>query len=462
MAPPTKDGKMFGMLDRVREEVKKKGMISPGEHLLVAVSGGADSMALLYGLWWLRKEYALRLTIAHLDHGIRADTAEDLRVVRYAADDLGLPLIYERADVPALARGEKRNLEEAARLVRQEFLRRAARRAGAGKIALGHTRTDLAETVLMHLLRGAGPGGLRGMLCSSPPYIRPLLCVSRSQTRAFCQEHGIPFHDDPTNQDTRYLRNAVRLELLPALSRYNPRAEEALARAAELWAEAEEALDWAAGRALEGARSGAGLSLSRLEALPRAVQALAIRKALAEALGGARRLERVHVEAILELLAKGKQGEVALPGGFSAQLNGETLLLVREEGEQPPFEPVELPLPGEVELPGWRLVAEVVPRPESLIPPSRFVAYLDPRKVEVPLIVRPRRPGDRLRPLGLPGHKKVKDLLAEAQVPRKQRSGWPLVCDQRGIAWVVGVRIAEGYKVGPDAQKVVKLEARRP
>ena len=145
----------MGLFERVKEEVKRRGLLEMGDHVLVAVSGGPDSMCLLYCLWWLRRDYGLKLTIAHLDHGIRPDTEKDLEAVRWAAEDLGLPLVYERRDVPAFAKERKLNLEEAARMVRRDFLERAAKDAGATKIALGHTRTDLAETVLMHILRGA-------------------------------------------------------------------------------------------------------------------------------------------------------------------------------------------------------------------------------------------------------------------------------------------------------------------
>ena len=452
------------MLEKVKEAIEGRRLLSGGEHLLVAVSGGADSLALLYSLYWLRKEYPLKLTIAHLDHGIRADTDEDLKVVRRAAEDLGLPLVYAKQDAPALARGKKLNLEEAARIVRREFLERAAREAGAEKIALGHTRTDLAETVLLHLLRGTGPGGLRGLLWESPPYIRPLLSCSREETRAFCREHAIPFHDDPTNQDTRYLRNAIRLELLPILSRYNPRAEEALARAAELWAEAEEALDWAAGQALAALQVEDGLDLEGLRRLPPGVQALAVRAFLAERLGSTRRLERVHIEDILRLAREGKTGEVALPGGIPTVVAEGRLVIGKPvSAAEKPFPPRELPVPGEVELPelGWRLRVKLIPRPGSLVPPSPFVAYLDPAKLRFPLWVRTRRPGDRLRPLGMAGEKKVKSLLMEAKVPREERDRWPLVCDGAGIVWVVGLRIADGYKVGAGTKEVLKLEAER-
>lgn len=452
------------LVEKVREAIDRWGLLSPGERVLVAVSGGADSLALLYALYWLRKEYQLQLTLAHLDHGIRADTQRDLEVVRQAAWDLGLPLIYRRVDVPARARRGRKNLEEAAREARREFLEEAAREAGAGKIALGHTRTDLAETVLMHLLRGAGPTGLQGLRPSSPPYIRPLLTCSRAETRAFCRQHQIPFHDDPSNLDTRLLRNALRLEILPQLSRYNPRAEEALARAAELWAEAEEALGWAADRALAEVRQEAGLDLERLEKLPLGVQALVVRAFLVEALGSPRRLQRVHVQAVLGLLRRGKEGEVALPGGKRACLAAGRLVVKGPVAKEPPkFEPRQLPLPGELELPelGWRLTAEFIPRPPSLVPPSSLIAYLDPQRLALPLLVRTRRPGDRMQPLGFPGEKKLKALLMEAKIPREERDRWPVVCDQRGICWVVGARIADRCKVGPEVQRVLKLEASR-
>lgn len=452
------------MLDKVRGAIKRRRILSPGENVLVATSGGADSMALLYGLYWLRKEYGLKLVIAHLDHGIRTDTAEDLKVVRWAAEDLGLPLIYERRNVPDLAREKGLNLEEAARLVRREFLLGAAEKAGADVIALGHTRTDLAETVLMHLLRGAGPTGLRGMTWRSPPFVRPLLGVSREETRAFCREHGIPFHDDPTNLDRRLLRNAIRLELLPQLVRYNPRAEEALARAAELLAEAEEALDWAAERALAEVRAGEGLDLTKLRELPLGLQALVVRAFLARALGGTRRLERVHVDQVLALIRAGKPGEVALPGGVPVVVSRDGLNLGRVETESPgKVPPRELPLPGELRLSelGWRFTAKVIPRPRSLVPPSPYVAYLDPGAISSPLYVRGRRPGDRFRPLGMMGKKKVKALLMEAGIPRQERASWPLVCDRQGIVWLVGARIADRVKVGPKTKRVISIEAER-
>lgn len=436
---------------------------------MVAVSGGPDSMCLLYCLWWLRRDYDLELTIAHLDHGIRPDSHRDLEVVRWAAEDLGLPLVHERRDVPAFAEERKLNLEEAARVVRRDFLERAAREAGAGKIALGHTRTDLAETVLMHLLRGAGPGGLRGMLFFSPPYIRPLLCASREETEAFCREHDIPYAVDPTNRDTRYLRNAIRLELLPHLKKFAPDPEGALARSAELWAEAEEALEWAAEVALGEARlDDRTLSVGRLMEMPRSVRALAIRRMAAGFLGSARGIDRVHIEQVLRILEKeGGPAMATLPKGLRVERWRDRLrfAIVHQgvEGKPPPTGEWELPLPGEREIPelGWAFRLSLIPRPKVLRPPSPYVAYLDPGRIAPPLRVRTRRPGDRIRALGLEVEKKLKSLLAEIGVPPEERDRWPLICDRRGIVWVVGGRIAAEYRVEEGAEKVLMIEARR-
>ncbi len=459
----------MGIFARVREEVRRRGLLSPGDHVLVAVSGGPDSMCLLYCLWWLRRDYELRLTIAHLDHGIRPDSHRDLEVVRWAAEDLGLPLVHERRDVPAFAEEKKLNLEEAARLARRDFLERAAKDVGATKIALGHTRTDLAETILMHLLRGAGPGGLRGMLFFSPPYIRPLLCVSRHETEEFCRAHDIPYVVDPTNLDTKLLRNAVRLELLPHLKKFAPDPEGALARSAELWAEAEESLEWAASHALEKARTDQDtLSVKRLLELPKGLRTLVVRKMAAEVLGSERGIDRVHIEQVLHILEVQEGHAMAtLPKGLIVERWRDRLrfrLAPPDPEERTPLGGEwELPLEGEREIPelGWRFKISRIPRPESLTPPSPYVAYIDPRKVAPPLYVRTRRPGDRIRPLGFPNPKKLKDVLSSAGIPPDERDRVPLLCDKRGIIWAVGARLSEDYKVEGDATEILRVEAER-
>lgn len=448
------------MVDKVREAIRRHALFVPGTRILVAVSGGADSMALLHAVHRLRGEFAVSLVAAHLDHGIRSDTAEDRAVVRAACEELGIPLVFERVDVPAQARARRLNQEEAARLARRGFLERAAREAGAERIALGHTRSDVAETVLLHLLRGAGPRGLRGILPATPPYVRPLILCSRAETRAFCQAEGIPFGDDPTNDDRRLLRNAIRLEVLPILARFNPQAEAALARAGRLCADAEEALAWTANLVLVEVAREQGLDLDLLRDLPPSVQALAVRRAV-EATGAA--LEECHMGQVLDSLAVGR-GEIHLPGGVSVRIGSGFLSFDPTAGSPPPLDRIwELPLDGEaaIEELGWALRVSLLPRPERLVPPSPLVAYFDPRRIASPLVVRVPREGDRLRPLGMAGTKRVRDLLMEARVPRWERARWPLLCDGQGIVWVVGVWMSGDHRVMPDATEVLTVEARK-
>jgi tRNA(Ile)-lysidine synthase len=446
---------MLGMLEKVREALRRYGMVAAGERVLVAVSGGADSMALLYGLFWLRKEFQLDLAIAHLDHGIRADTEEDLKVVRGAAEDLGLPLFFARVDAPSSAKKEKLNLEEAARRLRREFLLRTAEEVQAQKIALGHTRTDLAETVLLHLLRGAGAAGLKGFLPAAFPFIRPLILCGREETRAFCAAHAIPFRDDPTNLDRRFLRNALRLEFLPVLKKHNPRAEEALARAAELLAETEEALSWTEEKILGELGRRGGLDLKGLGELPRPVQALAVR-ALARRHGVV--LYRRHVEAILRGMARGQAAEFRLPKGLLARI-GRGLLTIAQEKPKPTG---TWPLPlGETTVPelGWAFALRPVPRPKTLDAGDPFLIYVSQAKIAPPLSVRAARRTDVFRPFGEKREKRVWDVLSRSGIPRWERERWPVVVDERAVVWVVGVRPSGDHSVEEGEEEVLSLRA---
>jgi len=447
------------MLSQVRATVAHWGMVDPPQHVVVAVSGGADSIAMLYALFWLRHDLGLTLTAAHLDHCIREDSPEDAAVVRIACQDLEIPLHEERVDVPSL-RGRRGNLEEAARHARYAFLERIAALVDAHSIALGHTRTDLAETVLLHLLRGAGPTGLRGLPAVRGPYMRPLVDCSRSQTHEFCRAHDLPFREDPTNLDLRYTRNAVRLELLPQLERFNPKAEQALARSAHLWEEAQQALLWAARQGLTLATTERGLDLDTLSTLPEQVQRLVLRQAAADALGEERKPTKAHVDALWKL-CKNRTGESHLPRGLRAWVHRGELFLGKAGPGRAYQHPI--PVPGEMHLPegGWTLRTALDAPPADPASHGPWVAHLDHDTLSLPLAVRTRRPGDRFRPLGMVEDVRVSQLMSKAGVPRHLRDGWPLLCDRRDIVWVVGVRISEHHKVTANTQRVLRAEAVR-
>ncbi len=355
--------------------------------------------------------------MAHFDHRLRSrqEACDDEAAVRSLALALGLPLVAGSGDVRGRARRRSESMEEAARNLRFRFLGREARRLKAGVVALGHTRDDRAETVLLHLLRGSGLDGLVGLRPRSswpfgrgPALARPLLEVSRAETLRYCQEACVAPREDPTNLLLEATRNRVRHEVLPALRRFNPRLEEALCRLGEAAAGAVDYLDSAADaawRSLATLEDG-GVAFARrpFASLAPAVRARLLRRAAHRLAGPAAEPEAVHIAALEEALAKGR-GSVAMPQGLTAAIG---LRQVRVSPGRPrapaTMEERALTLPGRTALPGWVALAEIVrPSPPEPRPRSRFEAWLDADAVGPEVVVRSRRPGDRLRPLGLGG-----------------------------------------------------------
>lgn len=438
--------------------------------VVVGVSGGPDSLALLHALHRVAGQAGatdaphLALTVAHFDHGIRGAEARahERATVAGQAERLALPFVAGAADVPAVAAREGRSLEEAARRCRYRFLGEVARAVGADLVAVGHTATDQAETVLLRILRGTGVAGLRAMAerdgwplgGDGPDLIRPLLAVTREQTTAYCAALALPVQHDPENESPRYRRNRVRRELMPLLRTFNPAVVEALNRLAtsarEAWAVVDAAAEqgWAT-VTVEGRQ--VRLTVATMRALPRGVQAAVLRRAVAHARGEVVPPRRVHVEALLRLVERGT-GSVSLPGGLCARVErGEVVVTPACDGA------VSAPLVGEHPLHhgGQRIGAWWVevsgPLPAAVLPEERLVAWLRPEVVEAGLTVTGRRPGDRLQPLGMTGEKKVQDLLVDARVPRAERDAVPIVRAGGRVVWVVGVRLAAWAAAAPGA-----------
>jgi tRNA(Ile)-lysidine synthase len=433
--------------------VQSSGTIAPGDAIVVAVSGGADSTALLHVLWRLREPWNLRLTAAHFDHGLRGDASRrDAEAVASLCRGLGVALATGRAGP---LHGP--SLEAAARRARYAFLARVALGQGASKVAVAHHRDDQAETVLLRLLRGAGAEGLAGMrpvrpLASGVTLVRPLLAVGGEEVRAHCAAHGLPVREDETNRDLRFARNRIRHVLLPLLEReYQPGCRDALARAARLLADDDEWLVRQAAEAFARLRRGAALDAAGLAALPAAVARRVIRLWWREACGRHEALAFEHVEA----LRLGR--EVDLPGGRHATSAGGLLRLL--PGRRRQTFAYALTLPGAADVPeaGVRVTARLsATAPQEL--PSPSVAAGDADAVAAPLTVRSRRPGDRFRPLGAPGTRKLQDVLVDARVPREERDRIPVIADAEGrILWVPGVRQADHWRLGPGVRRVLVL-----
>lgn len=464
---------------RVLGYIREYGLVSGGETVLAAVSGGADSVCLLNILNSLRDELDIQLHVAHLDHGLRGEqSAADACYVEQLAQKLGLPSTVEKRDVNEWNKQRKTSLEEAAREVRYRFLDDVARQVGASRVAIGHTRDDQVETVLLHYLRGTGVSGLRGLRPAAPlPYgqqddglyvIRPLLEVARHETAAYCKEHGPEPRIDPTNEQKGFLRNRVRLELLPLLRQYNAEVDGAVLRLAGLAGDDADFIDGQAQLVFQQSSSHEGrltcLDSGRLRGIPLALQRRVFRIALEGVCGSLRDVEAQHVEALIGLLFGATGKCVQLPGGVTAT-NERGRMVISEAGATAcPWpaltEGYRLMVPGEASLPGWDVTAAIIGenfyREDDILSAS-----FDLNKMGRDLIVRGRQPGDRFQPLGLQHSRKLQDFMVDAAVPRSWRDSVPLVCTPGQIAWVVGWRIDDRVKVTTATEQVLRLEFHR-
>lgn len=435
------------------------GIIPAGSRGLVAVSGGADSVALLHLLHIAAKGQGLELRAAHLDHALRPDSPEDVAHVRSLCAALGVPLVTTRIDVAALARIAKGGIEEAAREARRNFLREAAEAQGCAWIALAHQRDDQAETFLLRLLRGAGTTGLAGMRPVDPPFVRPLLPFSREELVAWLAELGIAWREDSSNRDPAFVRNRVRLELLPLLESYNPAIRTRLNELCRQLAEDE--ADWSLRTAAELARvAEVGAEECRLpcSALAEGSPAMAgrlLRGALKHVRGDLRRLDAGHIRAILALASGPRpQGDLHLPGAWVGRRYG-VLRLRRQPPGVLSCAPLEMAGPGFYPLADGRfLQVELAEKARGETPLAVEFRAAD---VSFPLRVRGPRPGDRLQQQGLAGTKKLQDLFVDLKLAREERAAAVLVLSRDELLWVAGVRRSAGRYPVP-AEPVLRLE----
>lgn len=448
------------LLRRFQRHLEATAIIPADSRGLVAVSGGADSVALLHLLQRCAGARRLELHAAHLDHALRPDSPADADHVADLCARLGVPLTVRRIDVGALARGGKGGVEETAREARRAFLREAAQKGGCGWIALAHQRDDQAETFLLRLLRGAGTTGLAGMRAVDLPFVRPLLPFSREEIVAWLAQEGLAWREDPSNRNPDFVRNRVRFELLPLLESYNPAVRLHLNELCRRFAEDED--DWAMRVDAELQRTATltegECRLPRM-ALAAASPALAgrlVRAALQHVRGDLRRFDAGHVAAVLALANGARpQGELHLPGAWVGR-RYEVLRIRREAPRVVPVADLTISGPGAYPLGDGRVLGVALTgRPAGEAP---HAVEFCPRQAVFPLRVRGAQPGDRLQPAGMSGTKKLQDLFVDLKLPVEARRSAVLVFAGAGqLLWVAGIRRCEGLSPGP-ADPVLRLE----
>ena len=459
------------MHERVAAAIRRYSMFRPGDRVAVAVSGGADSVALLDILVRLAPRWNLKLRVAHFNHRLRGEESEaDARFVADLADRYGLAFELGRADVAGIAAAEKENLEQAARRARLAFFGGLIARGEVDRVALGHTRSDQAETVLFRLLRGSGLAGLAGIWpVTEEGLVRPLIELTREQVRAYLTERKLVWREDATNWQLRLARNRIRHELLPRLVRdFNPELVDALARLAAL-AQGEELywkqeIDRLAAAELHRRGPAIHLRCSHLRRLPEAAARRLLRRAIELAKGDMRKVEFEHVERLIELAAACQgTGGLALPG-LSVERSFDWLRLAPGGAPGGGFEEIPLRIPGTYQVPGrpWRLRLDIAPWPEGFRPGAGGYntgggADLDYRIAGGDLRLRSWRAGDRFRPLGRASETKLKELFHRARIPVWERDGWPIITYEGQIAWVWRFGVADGFQARPGAPQSVRV-----
>jgi tRNA(Ile)-lysidine synthase len=468
---------MTRLTTRVAATIKRRALVAPGDRVAVAASAGADSTALA----WLLRHLEIEIAgLVHVNHGLRgAESDGDESFCRALADRLGVPFDVTRVDVAAIARRERRSIEAAARDVRYACLADAAARLGATSIATGHTLDDQAETVLLRVLRGAGIRGLAGIRPKRGQVIRPLLDCRRAELRRFLSARGEAFREDRSNDDRTIPRNRIRHELLPVVAGLAPGGIDALARLADLAADDDgflsaAATEMAATIVLEEGACDRTVRPSLLRGLPPALGRRLVMMAAAarDGLAPSAPLSARHVDAVLALAAADRSvGHLDLPG-LSVDRDLDVLRFRRTDARRSAHADADpmsfehpLPVPGSVPLPESGLMLSAMTPLEAAEDVAELAgsstAVLQRSALAFPLTVRNRRPGDRLRPLGAPGRRKLQDVLVDRKVPRAERDSLPLVVDAGGnIVWVGGVTIAHECRVTVPGAGVVILELR--
>jgi tRNA(Ile)-lysidine synthase len=439
--------------------------IRPGASILVGLSGGADSVTLVSAFVEMRERLGLKISAAHLNHGIRgAECDRDEEFVRDMCARLGIGLVIERAE----GLGAVANLEERAREVRREFLERTADLMGAEFVALGHHRDDQAETVLMRLMRGAGAAGMAAMAERGPgKIIRPMLSLTRREIREYLGARRISFVEDSSNSSRDILRNRVRAELIPMLERdYAPGFSGRLVELASEMRSLDELVTAIAARELDAMVAiGGALDVSGFSALNRAVRAVVVRLHLSERMGSLRRISRAHIDAVLHLILEGGPSDsINLPGGWRAERQYNLLRLMRLPVRKAISEDYSVAIAMEgvtiVDAARYRFAASTMAAAHASMPASLSVAMFDAAKIaDAGLVVRSFIPGDRIRPIGMRGTRKVHDVFVDRKLPRARRERFPIVTVAGTVAWVPGLVRGDCAVVNEATETIVRVEA---
>ena len=441
--------------------MRKHEMLLPGERVAAGISGGADSVCLLFVLAEWKKRYGSEVAAVHVNHGIRREAAEDARFVEELCKSLGIPFYLRETDVHVLARERKLSVEEAGRNFRYQAFREAAEDFGAKRIAVAHNLNDRGETMLFNLFRGTGLKGLAGIMPVRDNVIRPLLCVERREIEEYLKAKGQTFCTDTTNEDDEYTRNRIRHHILPYVEKeIVSGCVKHMGQTAEIAAEAEDYLEQQTGEAYAQCaehteKDGYVLDCAQVSALHPAISKRLLFKLLKELSPGAKDISSVHVAAVYDLFLRSGNREIVLPFGIKARREYAKVRLETGSSVIPePEHHLEFQVFSAEELP-------VNDKNSVIFPENQYTKWFDYDKIIRPLKLRTRSTGDYLMILGADGaahHKKLKDYMVNEKIPERERDRIPILAEDAHVLWVVGHRISEYYKITANTKRVLQVQ----
>jgi tRNA(Ile)-lysidine synthase len=456
------------ILEKFLKNIRNHQLLSYGDRILLAVSGGSDSTAMLHLFLATMREFNLEMKIGHLNHGLRgAESDGDEEFVKELGKTFQIPVIAQRLACNDQAPSVGSNLENWARQRRYEFLNRAAEASGASKIALGHTMNDQAETVLMRLIRGSGTRGLAGMpVIRERKFIRPMLWIKREDIQTYLRSEQFAWREDTSNQNVSFLRNRLRADLIPHLLKsYNPNIVQSLAHAAACLREETDALGELVQSiiAKEATRSWNQIAwqVSRLETYPDVVRRQLIRDSVRQMPGAPELISRNMLESIMELVLPGKSGKSVMIGQLQATRDFDFLVI--ESRSKDPAHAMEydyhLEIPGEVriEAVGSLFLAYLPPQSSHQGCVNRWELLLSPTELKTGLRVRSWRPGDRYSPTGYCNPKKLKELFTERKISRAERHLWPVVTLNDNIVFMKDFPLGADMMPGTPSQRTLRV-----
>lgn len=438
------------MRKQVEAYIIQNGMLKPGDCVVAGVSGGADSVCLLWILKEMRVQWNLTIVAVHVHHGIRGNQAdEDEAYVQKLCRTWNIECRCVHVDVPLLAKQENMTVEEAGRKARYDVFAAAAAECKAVRIAVAHHMDDNLETILMNLFRGSGLKGISGMEPVRDNVIRPLLCVRRSRIEEFLREQNIAWCMDATNLETEYTRNKIRLAILPAIYEAFPSAGEHILQTARLAAEADRFMEELSCKFIDqyGAPCYNGISVDRKAFLRQdaALQKMIVRQALVRAHAGLKDVTGHHIEEVCLLAQKPVGKSVSLPGGWQVRNGYDTFFICRRKEEE------------NQEEGSWRMETSIFPYKKNVkFPENQYTKWFDYDTITDTIVLRTRKTGDRIQ-VHPDGSKKLKDYMIDARIPKEQRDRIPVVASGNQILWVAGYRISEAFKVREHTKNIIQI-----